>query len=306
MRIALRRSRDEKRPLVFPNEPRPPELVSLRLDRFEMKFAITPAQRAVLMAQLAELLRSDENAGAGARYPVVSLYYDNADRDCYWEKARGLPSRRKLRVRVYGSRDGAVPAVSFIEIKHKCEGRGAKRRVLLPLAQALRVCDGLPPEGMSLRETDRRVIAEIHDLVEHRKFRPLMLLRYDRTALAAVDPESDLRVTFDDGIRARLDHLTPEPDDRRFSASDEMHGDGSAVMEVKVTGAIPYWLSRTIAAAGCRMQSHSKYSCALEQRDPVLRAMLSPNWRARLARCTLENAAAFSSLPAPAFAAVAG
>lgn len=66
-----------------------------------MKFAITPAQRAALMAQLGSYLRADENAGDGARYPVVSLYYDNAERDCYWDKARSLPSRRKLRVRVY-------------------------------------------------------------------------------------------------------------------------------------------------------------------------------------------------------------
>ena len=271
-----------------------------------MKFAITAAQRTALMAQLAPHLRPDENAGDGARYPVVSLYYDNAERDCYWEKARSLPSRRKLRVRVYGSRDGAVPAVSFVEIKHKCDGRGVKRRVQFPLAQALRVCDGLQPEGVNLREPDRRIIAEIHDLVHRRKFKPVMLMRYDRTACAALDPESDLRVTFDEGIRARLDNLTPEPDDRQFVAGDEMPGDGSTVMEVKVTGCIPYWLSRTIAAAGCRMQSHSKYFNALEQRDPVLRAMLSPNWRARLASSAIENSAAFSPMPAPAFAPAAG
>ena len=271
-----------------------------------MKFAITPAQRAALMSQLGSHLRPDENAGDGARYPVVSLYYDNAARDCYWDKARSLPSRRKLRVRVYGSSDGAVPAVSFIEIKHKCEGRGVKRRVPLPLAQALRVCEGLQPEVVSLSEPDRRIIAEAHNLILHRKFKPVMLMRYDRTAYAARDPESDLRVTFDEGIRVRFDNLTPEPDDRRFAEDDEMHGDGSTVMEVKVTGCIPYWLSRTIAAAGCRMQSHSKYSSALERRDPVLRAMLSPNWRSRLVSCAVKDAVAVSPMSAPAFEPVAG
>ena len=278
-----------------------------------MKFAITSAQRAVLMAQIAPHLRPDENAGPGACYPVVSLYYDNAERDCYWEKARSLPSRRKLRVRVYGSSDGAVPAVSFIEIKHKCEGRGVKRRVQLPLGHALRVCEGFQPDGITLGEPDRRVVAEAHDLVLRRKFSPVMIMRYDRTAYAALDPESDLRVTFDEGIRARLDNLTPEPDDRRFLTGDEMRGDGATVMEVKVTGCIPYWLSRTISAAGCRLQSHSKYSSTLESSDPVLRAMLSPVWRARLAAGgagALENAAGFSPMSAPmsapAFEPVAG
>src|SRR3989442_9617205 len=104
MRVALQRTGDEKHRVVFPNEQSPPEHVSLRIDRFEMKFAVSATQRAALMAQLAPHLRPDENAGLGARYPVVSLYYDNAERDCYWEKARSFASRRKLRVRLYGSR----------------------------------------------------------------------------------------------------------------------------------------------------------------------------------------------------------
>jgi hypothetical protein len=270
-----------------------------------MKFAVSPAQRAALMAELAPHLRPDENAGTGAQYPVVSLYYDNAERDCYWEKARSLPSRRKLRVRVYGSRDGAVPATSFIEIKHKCDGRGVKRRVQLPLAQALRVGEGLWPEGVQFSATDARVIREVHDLVLSKGFKPVLVMRYDRAAYAAADPESDLRVTFDSAVRMRFDNLTPESDDRRFGAADVLDEDGAAVMEVKITGCIPYWLSRTIAGVGCQLQSHSKYSTALEQNDPILRAMLSPNWRARLAAGTKESAA-FSPMTAPAFAPFAG
>jgi hypothetical protein len=181
-----------------------------------------------------------------------------------------------------------------------------KRRVLLPLAQALRVCEGFPPEAAAPGESERRIIAEVHDLVKRGKFKPVMVMRYNRTAYAAREPESDLRVTFDEGIRARFDNLTPEPDDRRFDLSEEMHGGGIAVMEVKVTGCIPFWLSRTIAAAGCRMQSHSKYSTALEQHDPVLRAMLSPNWRARLAAGEVENAGILFPLSAPAFAPFEG
>lgn len=271
-----------------------------------MKFEISAAQRSVLMAQLGPHLRPDENAGDGARYPVVSLYCDNAERDCYWEKARGLPSRRKLRVRVYGSRDGAVPASAFVEIKHKCDGRGVKRRVLLPLAQALRVCEGRQPEGVALGEQDRRIIAEVHELVDRRGFRPVMVMRYDRSAFAGVEPGSDLRVTFDEAIRARLHNLTPEPDDRRFEPGDEMQRDGGIVMEVKVTGCVPYWLSRTIAAAGCRMQSHSKYCRTLERNDPVLRAMLSPDWQARRANAAGEKVTGILPPAAALFAPVAG
>ena len=244
-----------------------------------MKFVVTAAQRATLMERLEAQLRPDENCGGSAGYPVVSLYYDNAERDCYWERARGLGSRRKMRVRVYGSGDGRVAPSAFIEVKHKCDGRGVKRRMLLPLEDALRVGSGLWPENADLSEVDRLLVGEVHDLVARRGWKPAMVMRYDRCAYAAADPASDLRVTYDTGIFCRMENLTPVPDDRRFDPRHEMHADGRAVMEVKITGSIPFLLGRMIAEAGCKLQSHSKYSNALEQSDPVLRAMLAPRWR---------------------------
>jgi len=237
-----------------------------------MKFVVAAEQRAALFERLSPELRPDENAGGSACYPVVSLYYDNEERDCHWERVRGLGSRRKLRVRLYGSADGNVAPTAFVEVKHKCDGRGVKRRVRLPLEQALDVGRGLRPGGVCLSERDCRMIEEVHGLVRHRGFKPVMVMRYDRTAYAAIHPASDLRITFDTGIFYRMENLTPEPDDRRFDPRHEMHPDGRAVMEVKITGCIPYRLSRTIAAAGCKLQSHSKYSSALERIDPVLRA----------------------------------
>jgi hypothetical protein len=66
--------------------------------------------------------------------------------------------------------------------------------------------------------------------------------------------------------------LEPRPDDRNFS--EYLIDDGDSVMEVKVTGAVPYWLTRLIASHGCILRSHSKYSNALEAGDPVLQKML--------------------------------
>jgi hypothetical protein len=244
-----------------------------------MKFVITAAQRAALMEKLDPHLRPDANADETAYYPIVSLYYDNPERDCYWEKIRSLSNRRKMRVRVYGSLSGHLPPTSFIEVKHKQDGRGVKRRAQMPYTEALRVGAGLWPEGVHLSETDRRTIIEIHDLVNRRHFTPCMVMRYDRRAYAAIDPTSDLRITYDTGIAYRLKNLNPVPDDRDFGPNDYMYPDDISVLEVKVTGTIPYWLSRLIAQTGCILQSHSKYCNALERSDPVLRSMLAPGWR---------------------------
>ena len=248
--------------------------MSDRLDRFELKFVISDRQRHVLLPEILPRLRPDGHADSNGFYPIISLYYDSPDRDCYWEKICGQGSRRKLRVRVYGSSDGQVSPTSFVEVKHKCDGRVVKRRVQMPIAAALAVADGQPaPELRS--PADQRVVEEVHRFVRDRHFRPVCCMRYERQALADVDPASDLRMTFDFGIGYRFHDLTPVPDDRNFS--QYLLGEGQSVMEVKGPGAVPYWLSRLLGATGCRMASYSKYCNTLAAGDSKVRPI-----RARL------------------------
>jgi SPX domain protein involved in polyphosphate accumulation len=245
--------------------------LSFNIDRFEMKFVITREQRAAVMPRLTERMRADENAVEDAYYPIVSLYYDTPDRECYWEKVRGLSSRRKMRVRVYGSLDGKLAPTIFVEIKHKCDGRGVKRRLRVPLEEAYSISAGNKPSS-PLGPVDMRIVDEIHDLVKRRNFQPCIAMRYDREAFADKDPESDLRVTFDTGIAYRFHDLRPIPDDRQFN--DYLLPDGYSVMEVKVTGSVPYWLTHLVGEHHCILQGHSKYNNALEAGDSVLHEQL--------------------------------
>lgn len=236
-----------------------------------MKFVITGDQYTSLMAATAPYLKKDENADETAYYPIVSLYYDNDARDCYFEKLWGYTSRRKLRIRVYGSEDGKLPPTIFVEVKHKQDGRGVKRRVRVPLQEAFRICRGEAPT-VPLRDVDISTCNEIKQLVDVRGFKPLCAMRYDRHAYADVNPESDLRVTFDTGIAYRFDNLEVTPDDNRFTSF--LLPDGYAIMEVKVTGAVPYWLTKMIGEHHCILQGHSKYNNALEDGDPVVHKFL--------------------------------
>jgi VTC domain len=239
----------------------------VRIDRFEMKFVITREQRAAIMPRLMERMRADENAMEGAYYPIVSVYYDNEDRDCFWEKERKIPSRRKMRVRIYGSSEGKIPPTVFVEIKHKCDGRGVKRRLKVPLEEAYWIAAGNAPR-IPLKPLEMRLVYEIHYLVKERNFKPCIAMRYDREAFADKDPESDLRVTFDTGIAYRFHDFEAKPDDRNFT--DCLLPPGFSVMEVKVTGSVPYWMAQLVGETGCILQGHSKYNNALEAGDVVL------------------------------------
>jgi hypothetical protein len=229
--------------------------------RFEHKFLIDDARRAELLARFADRLLPDTAGSADGRYPVVSLYCDTPDRRCHWEAWRGVPARRKLRVRIYGTRDGAIPDATFVEVKHRDGKAGAKRRVRLPLAEALALVGG---EAVTSRDAaDERILAEIRALVAQDGFAPACVIRYDRCAYRFGDEHGveQLRVTFDQGIRARFDRLTPSVDD---DGGDLLVAPrGLAIMEVKGATSVPYELAAYLGSAGLHPRPFSKYSASI-------------------------------------------
>lgn len=226
--------------------------------RFELKYVLPLAECDALLARFADRFRPDTLGSPTGRYPVVSLYCDSADRNCYWDAWRGVPSRRKLRLRLYGTRDGSLPAATFVEIKHRDGGEGAKRRVPLPLDQALALVDGgeVPPAGPA----EARILEEARRLVANEGFRPACVIRYDRQAyrLLGADGAEQLRITFDQGIRARFDELTPRPEDDRCALP--VLADGLCLMEVKGATSAPFDFAAHLSKRGIFPRSFSKYS----------------------------------------------
>ena len=229
--------------------------------RFEHKFLIDDARRAELLARFADQLRPDTAGSADGRYPVVSLYCDTPDRRCHWEAWRGVPSRRKLRVRIYGTRDGVIPAATFVEVKHRDGRAGAKRRVRLPLADAHALVGGA--DVTSPDPADERILAEVRALIAQDGYAPACVIRYDRCAYRFCDAHGaeQLRVTFDQGVRARFDRLRPVVDDDGCDLA--VLPRDQAVMEVKGSTSVPYELAAYLGAAGLHPRPFSKYSASI-------------------------------------------
>ena len=226
--------------------------------RFEHKYLLTIAQRDDLLASFAGQLLPDTGGGLSGRYPVVSLYCDSPDQKCRWEAWRGVPSRRKLRMRIYGTKDGAIAPAIFLEIKHKDGNEGAKRRAQLSASEAWAAVNG---QHLSLPDAgEARVLAEVRQLVAAEAFAPVCVIRYDRHAYRFIDAHDIelLRITFDHGIRARFDQLTPTPEDDNCPLT--VLADNLCLMEVKGSTAVPYAFAAHLSARGLYPRHFSKYS----------------------------------------------
>ena len=226
--------------------------------RFELKYVLSLAERDALLAHFPGRILPDTLGGPTGCYPVVSLYCDSADRKCYWDAWRGVPSRRKLRLRLYGTKDGAIPSATFLEIKHRDGGEGAKRRVQLPLEQAIAWVNGSAAPETSVAEA--RVLAEARRLIADEGFRPACVIRYDRQAyrLVGAAGRAQLRLTFDQAIRTRFEDLTPRVEDERCAMP--VLAAGLCLMEVKGATSAPYDFAAHLSARGIFPRSFSKYS----------------------------------------------
>jgi len=230
--------------------------------RFELKYLISDGERDALLRELEDGLRPD--SVGGGRYPVVTLYYDSPELDIYWEHWRGVPFRRKLRVRTYGTADGAIAPATFVEIKRKDGPWGAKRRLRLPLAQALAVAGGDAGAAGPLDRGDQSVAEEVAALVAGRGLRPCCLMRYEREAFARGEGEDALRLTFDRDLRRREHDLVPRPDEPGFDHA--VIDPGLCVMEIKGRGAVPLDVARLLSRHRLQPRRFSKYAAAVAPR----------------------------------------
>ncbi|MES2658883.1 MAG: polyphosphate polymerase domain-containing protein [Verrucomicrobiota bacterium] len=237
-------------------------------DRREFKFLL-PAEEGERFRDFVSG-RIPVDRGAEDGYPVISEYYDTSDRHSYWQKIWGAGNRRRVRARVYGRPDGPIPPAAFIEIKHKMDDDGVKRRAALPIQSLYELSAGKIPQALldsHRSKADRHVVEELRDLVVDGGARPVVQVRYDRMAYDS-GPEGTIRVTFDTGLRCRFDLKPLVPDDKDFPLP--VVEQDIAVVEVKVIGAVPTWLREATGKFQLQVQSMSKYCLSLERYDPAV------------------------------------
>jgi len=224
-------------------------------NRFELKYYLHHRQAHQLLRMIEGHVRRDENTGRDGFYKIVSLYYDSADLEAYWEKMDGEKYRRKVRLRTYGE----VARHAFIEIKQRLNLSVQKRRCRLPVQtaqQAMRdICAGRVPEA------DDPVLEEAFLLARRHALRPTLVVSYNRAAYFDLY-KRDLRITLDRNVRCR--NLALDVARHRLRgrfAIPPTH----QILEVKFNEAIPRWLCNCLNRLDLQVVRISKYCAGIER-----------------------------------------
>lgn len=212
--------------------------------RYELKYFITKKQKTELMALFQHYMRPDEFG----QNSIFNIYYDTPD-FLIIRRSIEKPAiyKEKLRLRSYGRAHDDTQV--FLELKKKYQSVVYKRRIALAAQDA----DDYFADAYTLPPTQIGKEIDYFKTV-YTGIAPKVFIAYDREAFFAID-DSDVRITFDENIVWR---------DEALSLKSEKYGqrlipEDMALMEVKVAGGIPLWLTEFLTKNKIYKTSFSKY-----------------------------------------------
>ena len=233
--------------------------------RREVKFLLTQEQFEGLLPIVHEHMNPDAYCVDGKEYGIYNIYYDTPDNFLIRQSIEKPYYKEKLRLRSYYSpaeQDSSV----FLEVKKKIGGIVTKRRVAMTLAEAEEyILSRTKPHYE--RYIDRQVIKELDVFLDfYDSIQPRQYISYQRAAFFGKD-DPEFRLTFDRQITARRYDLTLA----KGSYGTQLILPDQRLMEIKVPGSLPLWMSQALSELGIRKASFSKYGTAYKNfvRDTI-------------------------------------
>ena len=217
--------------------------IKTSFERYEKKYFLTPAQYKLFKERLVPFVKADEYP----TYTLCNIYYDTDDYRLIRASLEKPIYKEKLRVRSYGV-PGADSNV-FVELKKKCDGVVYKRRITTTPFNAQCLLNGFRTQAQN-----NQISNEIAYFQQFYHATPKVFIAYDREAYQGIE-NSELRITFDTNLRYRLDSLSLQAGDY----GEPIIGGDLYLMEIKIPGICPLWLSRLLSELKIYPTSFSKY-----------------------------------------------
>lgn len=218
--------------------------------RYELKYLLSKEQRQRIVSLMKPYMALDKYG----RTTIRNLYFDTDNYRLIRHSLERPIYKEKMRLRSYQQVTPEEPA--FVELKKKYDGIVYKRRISLPEQQAVAWLSGKADSAPNCQ-----IGEEINYFCTYyRNLQPKVFLSYEREAFYSLDG-SDFRVTFDDNILCRQEHLSLEDDVWGTPIVPE----DKILMEIKTSGGIPLWMTHFLTENHIYKTSYSKYGTAYEQ-----------------------------------------
>ena len=233
-------------------------------ERYEKKYLLDEYQYTELQKVLKGRFQID-NYG---KTTINNIYYDTPESLLIRRSLEKPVYKEKLRVRSYGRADEDTQV--FIELKKKYKGIVYKRRTSMKLRHSEPFLAGTRHPGKSPQiENEIQYFMKMYEGIG-----PAMYIGYDRIAMFGLENE-ELRITFDTNIRYRQERLSLD----EGSDGEQLLEPGQTLMEIKIPGAMPLWLSKELSRLEIFPTSFSKYGRA------YLKVFTQQNEKGKVTNC---------------------
>jgi len=217
--------------------------------RHELKYIITQGEHKLLSMRVKACLKQDYHASInGGEYAIRSLYFDDPFDSALWEKASGVASRDKYRIRIYNLSDSAIK----LERKHK-EGQYIKKD---SVSLSRQDCDEIVRGNLEcLRHNESPFAMQFYGIFKANHLRPKVLVDYVREPY--VFPAEDVRITFDKDVRTAM-RCTDlfNPNVITYPVWDLRN---CMILEIKFNESMPQYVQELLTLGAAERTAASKY-----------------------------------------------
>ncbi len=212
--------------------------------RYEKKYMLTQEQEAAFLCAIDGKMVMDDYG----EHTICNIYFDNDSFELIRKSLDKPVYKEKLRMRTYGVPENGDHQ-AFVEIKKKYKGVVYKRRIQMKLDEAENyLYRGVRPEK------DSQILREIDWLRERTKAEPKVFLSYRRRAFYGLE-NKDFRMTIDREITCRYKDLHL----KSGVYGDKILPEGTSLLEIKIPGIMPLWMSKILSDLKIYPASFSKY-----------------------------------------------
>lgn len=215
--------------------------------RHEYKYMMDACQAALLEARVSLLMRRDSHAGAEGTYLIKSLYFDDYNDSCFWEKEDGLNERSKFRIRYYNQDKDFIR----LEKKSKKNGMTCKESCFITEEMCRSFMEGRIPE---IRPDMPEMMKTLFTEMRLRALMPKVIVVYERKPY--VCSMGNVRVTFDRNLSSSNDIVHFLNEDMVLRP---IMRKGESLLEVKWDELLPDYISEHLALESLQWSAFSKY-----------------------------------------------